>query len=143
MKVIDERIQETRQKINSKAFGLAFYSLWAIIMYRMFVLQQSPQDYGDIFLLTIGLSAYIGINNVKAGSFTGRPPKNMNLLATLGLEVVYLILFSLAFKYLTGIESLGKIVAASAIYLSIRCMPLVFSKLSNHIVNKSLDHEEK
>jgi hypothetical protein len=78
-KIQDERIIQEKTKINSKAFGLALIFLWGMIIVRMYILKQDVGEYLDIFLLTIGLSIYVTINNVLGGYFlTYRSEKQSN-----------------------------------------------------------------
>ena len=78
-KIQDERIIQEKTKINSKAFGLALIFLWGMIIVRMYILKQDVDEYLDIFLLTIGLSIYVTINNVLGGYFlTYRSEKQSN-----------------------------------------------------------------
>lgn len=68
-RIEDERIIAEKRRINSSAFGICFMALWGILLFRQFVLQQHISEYLDIFLLTIGLSIYITVNNVLRGMY--------------------------------------------------------------------------
>jgi hypothetical protein len=71
-RIEDERIINEKRRINSNAFGICFLALWCILLYRQFGLRQPISEYIDVFLLTIGLSIYITVNNVFNGNgFTG------------------------------------------------------------------------
>lgn len=65
----DERIIAEKRRINSNAFGICFLALWGILLYRQYALRQPISEYLDIFLLTIGLSIYITVNNVSKGLY--------------------------------------------------------------------------
>ena len=68
-RIEDERIIAEKRRINSNAFGICFLALWGILLYRQYVLGQAIGEYIDIFLLTIGLSIYITVNNVSKGLY--------------------------------------------------------------------------
>ena len=68
-RIEDERIIAEKRRINSNAFGICFLVLWGILLYRQYVLRQAISEYIDIFLLTIGLSIYITLNNVFKGLY--------------------------------------------------------------------------
>jgi hypothetical protein len=68
-RIEDERIIAEKRRINSNAFGICFLALWGILLYRQYVLGQAISEYIDIFLLTIGLSIYITLNNVFKGLY--------------------------------------------------------------------------
>jgi len=68
-RIEDERIIAEKRRINSSAFGICFMALWGILLFRQFVLHQHISEYLDIFLLTMGLSVYITVNNVLKGLY--------------------------------------------------------------------------
>lgn len=141
MKELDERVSRTKQSINSRAFGYAFIALWAIISYRMFILRQTPSEYADIILLTIGLSSFVVISTVRQGVFVSSKRKEKNKVLSRILEIVYLIAFIFAFRFITGIESIPKLAYASSIMVIIRFSPMLFNKLSNWIIDRKLEND--
>ncbi len=105
MKEVDERVLITRRNINAKAFGYAFFALWGIISFKMFVLHQSPKEYSDIFLLTMALSAYVLTNDIRSGVFQDSKEKSSNKVVSLFIELTSVIAFPFIFrfsKYLPG-----------------------------------------
>lgn len=68
-KITDERILAGKRKLNSNAFGWLMIGLWAIILYRQFVLQQPIEQYRDMYLLTVGVSLFTVINNIASGYY--------------------------------------------------------------------------
>jgi len=63
----DERIVETRRKINSRAFSLMFFGLMVILLYRQFFLGQSIREYADLFILWMLSAVYVAFGGVLRG----------------------------------------------------------------------------
>lgn len=141
MRELDERILITRRSINAKAFGYTYFALWGIIIYRMFVLHQTPNEYTDIMLLTIGLSVYVVVNNINSGVFHDTKKKSKNKVISLLFEPIYFIGFIFVFRFLTGIKSIDKLIVVTLIVIILRFSPFLFNKLSNWIINKKLKDE--
>ncbi len=135
---VDERVIGVRDKINSKAFEICYIGLWLMISYRMFVLKQSPSEYGDIFILAVIVSAFVVINMVLKGVFTSTP-KVSNKLSTVVLNVLYIISFILIFIFLTGMRDPIKIGVGVLIVIIIRFSPLILSKISSKKAEKDLE----
>jgi hypothetical protein len=93
-RIEDERIINEKRRINSNAFGICFLALWCILLYRQFGLRQPISEYIDVFLLTIGLSIYITVNNVFNGLYltyrNKEVQKKVKLLSALVGSIVFI-----------------------------------------------------
>jgi|GEM_PF-2205180 hypothetical protein len=59
MKLVqDERIVLERRIIQSRAFAMLLMGLWLILIYRMLVRQDPPQENLDLLLLVLAVSVY-------------------------------------------------------------------------------------
>ncbi|MFZ7131573.1 MAG: DUF6773 family protein [Eubacteriales bacterium] len=102
-KIEDERIITEKRRINSSAFGICFLALWGILIYRQVILKQDMMEYIDIFLLVMGLSIYILVNNVCKGFYltyrnNGEKRKIMYIGAFVG-SITFILVQSLILKY--------------------------------------------
>lgn len=103
-KIEDERIISEKRRINSNAFSICLLLLWAILLYRQFVLQQNIKEYIDIFLLTIGISVYITINNVFKGLYlTYRNKKERKKAKFIGV-IVGTVTFAIVQAFIAGYD---------------------------------------
>lgn len=103
-KIEDERIISEKRRINSNAFSICLLLLWAILLYRQFVLQQNIKEYMDIFLLTIGISVYITINNVFKGLYlTYRNKKERKKVKFIGV-IVGTVTFAIVQAFIAGYD---------------------------------------
>ncbi|MFZ7119575.1 MAG: DUF6773 family protein [Eubacteriaceae bacterium] len=102
-KIEDERIISEKRKINSSAFGICYLALWGILIFRQFALKQNITEYMDIFLLTIGISIYLTINNVFKGYYltyrSKQDRKKVNLIGALVGSITFGMVQSLVIKY--------------------------------------------
>ncbi len=121
-RIEDERIIAEKRRINSSAFGICFLALWGILLFRQFVLHQNINEYLDIFLLTIGLSIYITVNNVLKGLYLTYRDRKMKRKAVLigamtGTAVFAAVHFFIMRNEYTGPEGLIKFVVPVIIFL--------------------------
>lgn len=70
---MDERIRQTRNRIATRGFGICYVLLLAALLYRQFILGQSPSEYWDLALIFIVSSLYVAV----AGYAQGAVPANM------------------------------------------------------------------
>lgn len=122
-RIEDERILSEKRKINSSAFGICFLGLWGILLFRQFMLQQNLSEYIDIFLLTIGLSIYVTVNNVFKGFYlTYRSKysrKKVNIIGAITGSIILTIVQYFTMKAeLTKKEDLLKLVASLIIFFT-------------------------
>ncbi|MFW6030472.1 MAG: DUF6773 family protein [Halanaerobiales bacterium] len=90
----DERIVKEKRKINSYAFNILFIGLWIILVYRQFVLGQSIDQYWDIFVLTLGGSFFVLINNMLKGiylTYKKKDEKYKKLLVSAAIGTIIFI----------------------------------------------------
>jgi type IV secretory pathway TraG/TraD family ATPase VirD4 len=123
-RIEDERIITEKRKINSKAFGICFLALWGILIYRQFVLHQNIIEYIDVFLLTIGISIYVTINNVFKGFYLTYRKKNVkkkvNLIGALVGSTTFVIVQFFIMNYeLTNWMDIIKLLLSFLIFLFI------------------------
>ncbi|MFO7941244.1 MAG: hypothetical protein R6U92_01145 [Bacillota bacterium] len=71
----DERIRRTNEAITSRAFAILSWGLTALLIYRIFFLEQVLSDYVDIFALWLLANAYVAVGTTWGGvqPFGGRP----------------------------------------------------------------------
>ena len=143
-KIQDERIINCRSKINADAFGICFISLWGIILYRQFVLHQNPSEYRDIFLLAIGISIYVNVNNIFSGFYSadGRK-KSKNKVIFLGAivgSVTFTIIQALVMKYdITQMKDMLIIILQNIIFFSLWvAIQFIGFKISEKQANKDI-----
>jgi len=123
-KIQDERIINGRRKINSDAFGICFIALWGIILYRQFILHQNPSEYRDIFLLAIGISIYVNVNNVFSGFYStdGRKTSNKKVIfigALVG-SITFTVIQYFVMNYdITQTKDILKILVQNIIFFSL------------------------
>lgn len=123
-KIKDERIIMGKRKIQSQAFGLSFIGLWLILLYRQFILNQPISEYLDIFLLTIGISFYVTLNNVIAGFYVTYRDKQTKTKITIISGLVSaltfsIIQFTISNKILSNTKDLISTIAGSIIFFLI------------------------
>lgn len=120
----DERIIAEKRKINSSAFSICFLALWGILLFRQFVMEQDIMEYIDIFLLTIGLSLYVTINNVFKGFYlTYRSKdvkKKINIISAAVGSISFIIVQFLVMKYdFTKWEDILKVILSFIVFFVI------------------------
>jgi len=123
-KLEDERIIAEKRRINSNAFGICFLALWGIIFYRQYLLGQPISEYIDIFLLTIGLSIYIAVNNAFKGLYltyrSKAAKKKTQFVGALVGSITFAIVQCFVAGYdLTKVEDIFKTVVSLVIFLLI------------------------
>jgi hypothetical protein len=126
-RIEDERIVAEKRRINSSAFGICFLALWGILLFRQFVLQQQIAEYMDIFLLTVGISIYITVNNVFKGLYltyrSKQARKKMVLIGALTGSVAFAIVQFTVMGYgFTGPEDILKLIIPVIIFFVIWIM---------------------
>ena len=100
----DERIIAEKRRINSNAFGICFLLLWGILLFRQLVVQQNIREYMDIFLLTIGLSIYITVNNVFRGLYLAYRSKKARKKVNIAGALVGSAAFIIVQFFITGYD---------------------------------------
>jgi hypothetical protein len=144
-RIEDERILSEKRKINSNAFSICFLGLWGILLFRQFVLQQNVSEYIDVFLLTIGFSIYITVNNVLKGFYlTYRSKytrKKVNLIGAIVGSVVFTIVQIFIMKVeLTNIEDLLKLFASLIIFFTVWVIgQSILFKISENKANEDIE----
>ncbi|KUO51104.1 MAG: hypothetical protein APF76_16555 [Desulfitibacter sp. BRH_c19] len=144
-KIEDERIITEKRRINSNAFGICFLLLWAILLVRQFVLQQTIMEYIDIFLLTIGLSIYITANSVLKGLYLTYRSKNVrkksNLIgAFVGLSTFTIVqLFVMSYDLTNWQDVLNLIVSGIAFFIAWITIQNILFKISEKKSNKDIE----
>jgi hypothetical protein len=121
-RIEDERIIAEKRRINSNAFGICFLALWGILLYRQYVLGQAIGEYIDIFLLTIGLSIYITLNNVFRGLYltyrSRAARKKIQFVGALAGSISFVIVQYFITGYdLTSPEDTLKLVVSFMVFL--------------------------
>lgn len=121
------------------AFTICFYSLWGILLYRHFILDQALKDYADIFILTLVISAYVTITSVFKGAFINLNEKiYMKKTTRFFLEFIYFSAFILFFSFITGITEPSKLSVTLLIMILVRFIPIILAKVSERITDKKL-----
>jgi hypothetical protein len=146
MKTIeDERILSEKRKINSSAFGICFLGLWGILLFRQFMLQQNVSEYIDIFLLTMGLSIYVTVNNVLKGFYlTYRSKytrKKVNIIGAIVGSITFTIVqFFIMKSELTSIKDLLKLFVSLIIFFTVwvTSQSILF-KISENKANEDIE----
>lgn len=144
-RIEDERIINEKRRINSSAFGICFLSLWGILLYRQFVLQQNVTEYIDIFLLTIGLSIYITVNNVFRGlylTYRSKTARNkVNLIGALAGSTAFVIVQLFVMNYdLTHWEDILKLAVTWITFLVFWIIgQSVLLNISDHKANEDAE----
>lgn len=143
----DERIITEKRKINSKAFSIVFLALWGILIYRQFVLQQDVSSYLDIFILTIGISMYVTLNNVFKGFYltyrSKRTKKRLNITgAIVGTIVFAIVQYFIMNNNLTDHKKILDLILSSIIFLFFwLTFQGFFLKLSEKKANEEVDDD--
>lgn len=146
-RIEDERILSEKKSINSSAFGLCFLGLWGILLYRQFVLGQNLSEYIDIFLLTIGISIYVTINNVLKGLYlTYRSKysrKKVNLIgAIVGSITFTLVQFLVREGQLTNKSDFFEILVSLIVFfVAWFIAQSILFKVSDNKANEDIDLE--
>jgi len=135
----DERLDAIKKDANAKAFGLSYMGLWAIIAYRQFILQQSPKEYNDIFLLVIGLSLFLVSQIVLKGGYQEEKSKTKGLVTKIFFNLIMLTAFLVLFVLLTGLKAPLDLALAGLTFLVISKAHHLFSYLSDKIIQRDLD----
>lgn len=144
-KIADERILAGKRRINSSAFGICLLALWGILLYRQFALRQDLREYADIFLLTVGISVYVVVNNILQGFYyTYRSKSTRKKVVAIGAltgTIVFSLSQILIMKYdLTDGNDLTKLIVQAAIFLTvwIACQHAIF-RISEKQADKDLE----
>jgi len=121
-RIEDERIINEKRRINSSAFGICFLCLWGILLFRQFGLHQNVTEYLDIFLLTIGISIYITVNNVFRGlylTYRSKPARHkVNILGALVGSTAFIVVQLFIVNYnLTNWEDIIKLAVSWITFL--------------------------
>ncbi|MGB3366129.1 MAG: DUF6773 family protein [Acidaminobacteraceae bacterium] len=140
MNKMDERIKQTKQTIESKAFSICYLSLWGIIAFRQFILQQSINEYADIFLLTIIVSLYVVYSNLIQGVFniTEENTSKSKFISFI-LELVFYVGFVLVFRFITGIQEYSKLSVALSLVIIVRLSIKFLARTSDKIANRDIE----
>ncbi len=144
-KITDERILAGKRRINSNAFGICFLALWGILLYRQFVLQQEISEYADIFMLTVGISLYVVINNILQGFYYTYRGKNTKrkvmIIGALSGTIVFSLSQVLIMRYdLSMGKDIAKLALQALIFLTVwvACQ-YTLSSLSEKQANKDIE----
>ncbi len=140
----DERILQGKRKINSSAFGLVFIGLWLILLYRQFILHQEAAEYLDIFLLTIGISIYITVNNVMQGYYiTYRKKKTGTSIMFVGAlvgTIVFTVIQAIVMKVeFTGSDLFQLLLGAVIFFVTWLGVQFFLLSASEKQANKDID----
>ncbi|WP_026477508.1 DUF6773 family protein [Alkaliphilus transvaalensis] len=144
-RIEDERIVSEKRKINSSAFGLCFLALWGILLYRQFMLQQNVAEYIDIFLLTVGLSIYVVVNNVLKGFYlTHRNKYSRKKVSIIGAFVgsitFTIVKFFMMKGKLSNIEDIFKLLASLIIFFTMWVISQsILFKISDNKANQDIE----
>lgn len=140
MNKMDERIKQTKHTIESKAFSMFYFSLWGIIAFRQFILQQSINEYVDIFLLTIIVSLYVVYSNVAQGVFIiSEKNTSKGKFFSLILELVFYTGFVLIFRLATGIQEYSKLSVALILVIIVRISIKFLARSSDKIADREIE----
>lgn len=140
----DERILLEKRKISSSAFGICMLGLWGILIFRQFMLQQDVSEYIDIFLLTMGLSIYVTVNNVLKGLYlTYRSKytrKKVNIIGAIVGSITFTIVqFFIMKAELTNLEDLLKLFVSLIIFFTVWVISQsILFKISENKVNEDI-----
>lgn len=146
-RIEDERIITEKRHINSRAFGICFLALWGILIFRQFVLQQNIMEYMDVFLLTIGLSIYVTVNNVFKGFYltyrSDRERKKVSLIGALVGSITFIIVQLFVMKYdFTNWEDILKLIVSFIIFFVVWVtVQNVFLKVSESKANEEYNDD--
>jgi len=141
-KVQDERIIRERERLGSKAFGLALIGLWILISVRLFVFQQDPMRFIDIFLLTMLLSVYVLVGTIKQGNYLNDVPsksgvKTILLGASVGTIVFGIVqVFFMDTTFSSLEDYLGFLIGLILFWGIWVSMQYLFTRLSKKQANK-------
>jgi hypothetical protein len=64
----DERIVRDRNEIQARGFKILLYALGAVLMVRLFYLNQNPKEITDILLVFLGTGMYVNITSWARGA---------------------------------------------------------------------------
>lgn len=144
-RIEDERILLEKRKISSSAFGICMLGLWGILIFRQFMLQQDVSEYIDIFLLTMGLSIYVTVNNVLKGFYlTYRSKytrKKVNIIGAIVGSITFTIVqFFIMKAELTNLEDLLKLFVSLIIFFAVWVISQsILFKISENKANEDIE----
>lgn len=144
-RIEDERILEGKRRINSNAFGICFLGLWAILLYRQFVLVQNITEYLDIFLLTIGISIYVTANSVFKGFYltyrSKEVKRKVNLIGAGVSSIVFTIVqyFVVKYDFASWQDILKLTVSTVVFFIAWIIAQSILLKVSEYKANKDIE----
>ncbi|MGI5838928.1 MAG: DUF6773 family protein [bacterium] len=131
----DERIIALRRESNSKAFALLYIGLIAVMLRRMYILQQTPEI--DLLLLFVATSAYLVYQNIVNGTLA---TAYINKRTFAGTSVVSAVIAAVVYA---GLSLTGKDVSIPKAALMALVYLLVFAGTQAAIYKWSEYHANK
>jgi len=107
--IIDERIQNVRNRAAAGGFGIVYGFLLIDLLFRQFYLKQAPGEYWDIFIIWFASSVYVGIIAYSSGMMSGHVGRQFKVL--IPVIIITLFLISLIQGDITSAHDLAGIIA--------------------------------
>ena len=98
----DERIVRDRNEIQAQGFKILLYTLGAVIMVRLFYLNQNPKEITDILLVFLGTGMYVNITSWARGATKAQGEGRLLPPTMRGWRLGFFVVYLLAFHYWRG-----------------------------------------
>ncbi len=145
MKIKDERIVVENNAITARAYAIVLIGMMLVTFYRMFVLNQSIDQYRDYLLVMTAGMLYSLFMGVKKGLYhnTAKSAKSLRIKLSMGIAAGIGVILS---KLLSG-QNYGNILdlllaGAIAAIISYAVISAIFS-LSRHQANRAIADDEE
>jgi hypothetical protein len=144
-KPTDERIIKEQQSLHSKAFGIALLGLWGLISIRLFILQQDPMAFIDIFALIMMLSTYVLVGTIRQGNYQNTQRTMSTKLKILLTGLISTIVFAFIQIFFMDVtletrsDTFGLIISLLIFWFVWVGLQYVFMQLSTKQADKDID----
>lgn len=136
--VKDERTEKIYHEIGSKMFAITIWLILSAMIYRRFILGQSPKDFRDLqFIIAITAILYIGANLYYGGILSVRL-KSILIRIYITLVIVSLIIGILSNNITNLTEGLTSIITVTVSYLFIIIIYWIISYFGMKKIKKDL-----
>ena len=137
--ITDERIIAGKRKLNSGAFGILLFGLWGIILYRQLIVQQSIEQYIDIFLLTIGISLFVFIGNIANGYYLTYRTKSSQRKTIIIGGIIGTLTFTFVQFFMAKVSDVFTLILSGVLFLICWLLIQFFMlRTSKHQSNKDI-----
>ena len=134
----DERVSSITAKVCSRATSFFLMALLVDVVYRFFYLQQTISEFLDLIIIFWATFLYVNISLTINGAYTNKRKLN-SFKKNLAIDFAYIILSMIVFVLITGVHIFNKLIIALLIIFAIRFLPILLSKISDSILEKSIE----